>query len=46
MIEAENIYAPLTELVTTIFQETRSRSERDWTQASVVTHWKVQHGKQ
>ncbi len=45
LIEEESIYAPLTEVVTEIFQETRSRGERDWTQTAVVTHWKAQEKK-
>lgn len=37
--EAEGIHAPLSEAVTRIFQETRSRGESDWAQAAIVTHW-------
>jgi len=40
LVEEENLYAPLTELVTKIFQETRDRGERDWNQTAIVTHWK------
>lgn len=36
---AEGIHAPLSDAVTRIFQETRSRSARDWAQTAVVTHW-------
>ena len=45
LLESEDIYAPLTGQVTDVFQETRARGERDWTQASIVTHWKAQGGK-
>jgi 2-hydroxy-3-oxopropionate reductase len=45
LLEEEDIYAPLTEVVTKIFQETRDRGEGDWNQTAVVTHWKVREKK-
>lgn len=39
LIEDDDLYAPLTKIVTEIFQETRGRGERDWAQASILTHW-------
>jgi len=41
LVEEEDIYAPLTEVVTKIFQETRNRGEQDWNQTAIVTHWKA-----
>lgn len=46
LVEEEDIYAPLNEVVTEIFQETRDRGERDWNQTAIVTHWKVRAKKQ
>jgi 2-hydroxy-3-oxopropionate reductase len=39
LIEQHGLHAPLTKLVTGIFQETRGRSEPDWAQTAVMTHW-------
>lgn len=39
LIEKQEIYAPLTKLVTEIFRETRRRAERDWAQNAILTHW-------
>jgi len=44
LVEEDGIYAPLTKVVTEVFQETRTRSERDWAQASVMTHWEEGSG--
>lgn len=45
LVKEEDIYAPLTELVTQILQETRDRGTRDWNQTAIVTHWKVRKKK-
>ncbi|MFQ6131728.1 MAG: NAD(P)-dependent oxidoreductase [Armatimonadota bacterium] len=44
LIEEEDVYAPLTKVVTEAFRETRSRAEPDWSQPSVMTHWETQQG--
>lgn len=41
LVADEDVYAPLTKLVTEAFQETRSRGEPDWSQPSVLTHWET-----
>jgi 3-hydroxyisobutyrate dehydrogenase-like beta-hydroxyacid dehydrogenase len=41
LVERCGARAPLARAVTEVFRETRGRSEPDWNQTSVVTHWEA-----